>query len=391
MIAVDLYRTLCLVLSNQLEQASLATLDESTWKQLANLAENQGVAPLLYWRFKENNIRDHLCIPEEVYYRLKSAYYQTLSRNIVLYQELRRILYALEEAGIPAILLKGAALAVTLYEDIGLRPMGDIDLLIHKKDLTQIFNVMKTLGYQLESSRFRLWLMSGVLYEANFDGGVQNTCHVEFHWSLIGGEYSRYYPELDWFWKHSQMLSTKIISAKFLDQEPSLLYLSAHLTLKHGMAEAILLWMHDLYIQLKTPNLKIDWDEIINQAEKFHWESSMLVAIQEVCQRFDINLNHLAIRNYKNIGSSPDHPLIMSKMRPRTHLQSAKDEMKMVNWLGKCIWLVYFIFPPYSYLKQIYPSKHWNHQFIYTVFYWTRMTKNVFNTLNNTPIKPGKQ
>jgi hypothetical protein len=386
----DLYRTLGLLLSNQSERVDLNTIDGATWGCLVSLAEVEGVAPLLYWIFKDHPAASRPSIPDGAYSRLQAAYYQTLSRNLLLYQELVLILQALGEVGIPVIVLKGAALAATVYDDIGLRPMGDIDLLVHKKDLNRIFQIMEKMSYKLDLSRLRLFLMSGVLYEANFDGGGLGNSHVEFHWSLIGGEYSRYRPKMDWFWEHSKLISTKLINARFLEPEAHLLYLAAHLILKHGMAEAILLWMNDLYLLMYKQNLNIDWDEIMHQARSFHWESCTLVAIQEVCRLFDVNLSQEVFGLLTHNQRSKDFPLVLSKMKPRSHLQSALDELRMVNWLGKCGWLVDFIFPRYSYLKQIYPSKRWNHQFIYTVFYWARMTKDVFNTLKNAQIKPGK-
>jgi len=53
----------------------------------------------------------------------------TLARNLLLYHELPRILKVLSP--LPVIVLKGAALAATIYHRIGLRTMGDLDLLVH--------------------------------------------------------------------------------------------------------------------------------------------------------------------------------------------------------------------------------------------------------------------
>jgi hypothetical protein len=101
----------------------------------------------------------HYCVPDSVLplspaarERCAQAYYHTAARNLLIYQELSHILAALAttdsfsisdfgfgisqfairnpQFAIPTVVLKGAALATTLYPSIGLRPMGDIDLLV---------------------------------------------------------------------------------------------------------------------------------------------------------------------------------------------------------------------------------------------------------------------
>ena len=45
------------------------------------------------------------------------------------------------------MLLKGAALAITVYDSIGLRPMGDLDLLVPEERLAEAVARLKALGY----------------------------------------------------------------------------------------------------------------------------------------------------------------------------------------------------------------------------------------------------
>ena len=62
--------------------------------------------------------------------RLKGIHRHTLVRNHILLHQVRGILEALHGAGIDTLVLKGAALALTHYKDLGLRPMDDLDLLV---------------------------------------------------------------------------------------------------------------------------------------------------------------------------------------------------------------------------------------------------------------------
>ena len=54
--------------------------------------------------------------------------------GVVRREALRAILLRLSEASVPVVVLKGAALAALVYPSPTLRPMGDIDLLVHARD-----------------------------------------------------------------------------------------------------------------------------------------------------------------------------------------------------------------------------------------------------------------
>src|SRR5882724_9901509 len=112
------------------------------WQEVLKSASWHGVAPLVY-----HNLKSISGIPQEVMDQLKGAYCGNIARNMYLYAELRRILEGFREKGLNVIVLKGAALAQSVYGDIGLRPMGDIDLLVRKEDLDCAEQIMSTLGY----------------------------------------------------------------------------------------------------------------------------------------------------------------------------------------------------------------------------------------------------
>ena len=62
------------------------------------------------------------------------------------------LLSRLDDRGVPALLMKGAALSVSHYPDMGLRPRGDTDLLVFPEDMAVVAEELGTLGYSpLES------------------------------------------------------------------------------------------------------------------------------------------------------------------------------------------------------------------------------------------------
>ena len=71
----------------------------------------------------------------------------TGARNTLLYQELGLVLQALQHENIPVIVLKGAHLAALVYRHIALRPMSDLDLLVHPSDLERAAAKLRDLNY----------------------------------------------------------------------------------------------------------------------------------------------------------------------------------------------------------------------------------------------------
>ena len=156
----SLYRLLCAILrdldlqqpgQSQYDPATLERLNalsEDDWTLLGRMAEAERVGPLIYWAAK-NSQELRAAFDQRTYTVVQTAYYASAAHNAVLFQELERILRMLEAAGIPVIVLKGAALAQTIYPDIALRPMTDLDLLVLQKDLDRAVTLIRESGYQL--------------------------------------------------------------------------------------------------------------------------------------------------------------------------------------------------------------------------------------------------
>src|SRR5438045_2442791 len=88
-------------------------LTDSEWSALARTAVRHGVAPLVYARLSTTSDR----VPPHVLDVLKGYFFRTGLENLRLYTRLAPVLRALAAQGIDAIVLKGAFLADTVYED----------------------------------------------------------------------------------------------------------------------------------------------------------------------------------------------------------------------------------------------------------------------------------
>jgi hypothetical protein len=116
---------LSLIISERLPDADLASFSQADWELLIREAQTQGVGPLVYWTLSKSGKFSSL--PESARNSLRIMYSSTWMHNQMIFKELEVLAHLFNQAGIPVVVLKGACFALTIYPDIGLRPMSDVD------------------------------------------------------------------------------------------------------------------------------------------------------------------------------------------------------------------------------------------------------------------------
>ncbi len=104
-----------------------------------------GTLPLLYWNLQ--GLPAGLA-PTEVLSRLREHFHETASRNLFMTAELVQLLRLFRERGIAAVPLKGPALAQSLYGNLALREFSDLDILVRRRDVGRVKDLLVSLGYQ---------------------------------------------------------------------------------------------------------------------------------------------------------------------------------------------------------------------------------------------------
>ena len=113
------------------------------WESVSAQAEAHGMAPLLYAHSRAAGMQ----LPPAVKRKLQGLYLRHQHANRVRADVLRDILSAYAAAGVPALVLKGAALCHTVYPEPGLRPMSDLDILVREADLRRAQSLLTDLGF----------------------------------------------------------------------------------------------------------------------------------------------------------------------------------------------------------------------------------------------------
>ncbi len=277
---VDQY--LVRLLINPLELDVSFWQSASLWDELFGRAERHGVAPLIYWQFRQ----DHDFFPEKVFQKFRQAYIQTLGRNKILLAELDRLVELLTAQQIDVVLFKGAVFSRLLYDDIGLRPMSDLDLLVRKQDIPTAVAVLKQAGYEEPVLHQSESLKKDVTHDVHLRQSIQPYVDIEVHWLLGGGERYRYQPDMTWFWQRVVPLEGWRKGVYTFSPAAHLLYLCAHLGYQHGLGNVGLLWLVDIARFLAKEQETIDWEDFAEGAKHQTWSAAAYYTLREVQKHF---------------------------------------------------------------------------------------------------------
>lgn len=154
------------------------------WPTLTKRIIDDGLAPLLYHRFRSRPEQ----LPPATFNQLKHHYYQNASVNHIRQQELKRIGHNFSGRDIPILVLKGAALATTIYEDPALRFMGDLDIAVPPQQASEALTLLQADGYQPIEALADNRTMT-LLHEKGWHVGLRRfvwgkQIDLEFHWPL---------------------------------------------------------------------------------------------------------------------------------------------------------------------------------------------------------------
>ena len=152
------------------------------WLAFIPQAEMHGLAPLTYRHVQTCGAQ----IPADARLQLQGLYLRHKYANQSLRAVLGEMLAALHEAGIEMLVLKGAALAYTVYPEPGLRPMRDLDILVPAVQVEAAQAVLLEIGFQATGFIEELSVNHRHLDVLQLERNGR-TVSVEVHQSLLSG------------------------------------------------------------------------------------------------------------------------------------------------------------------------------------------------------------
>ncbi|MCS6908741.1 MAG: nucleotidyltransferase family protein [Anaerolineales bacterium] len=344
-------RYLLSLLSNRPPSFPAEIPSTELWQELYGRAEQHRVAPLVYWKLRQGQS----VIPSSVFDRFKHSYLTTLARNRVLLAELDRIVQLLVPLGVQVVLLKGMVFVRTLYEDIGLRPMSDLDILLHKGDIPKAVWILKQNGYEEPILHQSELLKQDVTHDVHLRQTQPPYLDLEVHWLLVSGERFRHKTDMDWFWRRIMPLQGWQEGVYTLSPVAHLLYLCGHLGYQHGLGTIGLLWLVDIARFLKKYEAQIDWEDFVVGAKHLSWSAAAYYTFRQV-QKYLFQSPPTSVMERLRLQMTAEeekHVLSMSVVAPSRVLFAWKQFQQLDN-AARVRNIVGRLFPSLAFMRERY-------------------------------------
>ena len=228
------------------------------WNYTLESAKRLGTAPLLYRHLQTEELSP--LVPKEVLKSLHKDYERQAMKNLRLYAQLTEILKAMNAQNIPVILLKGSFLAKWVYEDIALRPMSDMDILVREGDKDTAKQALLDLGYHQEktfNSDIHEEVLTPQRHMAPFvkKGAAPIEVHTNYLNLAIGGP-----AEMQNAWENAVPITLNNHTCYRLSNEDCFINLFEHLAKHVKVSGTTLYWFTDLHEMIHKFGTQTDWN-----------------------------------------------------------------------------------------------------------------------------------
>ena len=229
-------------------------------------------------------------VPPDIDRELRKVHHEYWADNQRLFRKLETMLLRLHAAGIPTLVLKGAALALLNYRDMALRPMSDFDILVPEEHGPQLVRQFVQEGWVpdcIPASAPQTDYFFRFRHVVDLAHPQEGT--VDLHWHVI---LEATYRGADLhFWEGSVPLQVKSVTTRALNPADQLLHTCLHGYPYNPMPS--IRWIVDAVTILRTST--VDWERMVRVAGDLRVTIPCAEALEFLNREFDACVPQQAI------------------------------------------------------------------------------------------------
>ena len=335
-------------LSGDLSWESTADWDVAT---LVEAADDHGVNALVWQALAGTSGR-----ASDLYQALTPRVRAAATRDIFIKRDMDTVLAALAAAGVHALVIKGSALAYTVYSAPWLRPRTDTDLLVPYGEIAMATRALDDCGYSRSDA-----LTSGTLvsHQIAFERVDAHDVHhvIDLHWKIVNPQMLADSLPFDDLWQSSQQAPQLGPAARVPSPIASVVLACVH-RLAHHQGHDRLVWLVDLKL-LASTFTETDWETLARLACQRGIAGLCLDGLRQSRDRLGCRLP--AAVEATLASSAPREPsrmYLQGVVHKRDVLVS--DLSTLANWTSRLRLLREHAFPPAAFIRQRYGvSNRW--------------------------------
>ncbi|MGQ0641623.1 MAG: nucleotidyltransferase family protein [Gemmatimonadaceae bacterium] len=238
-----------------------------SWPWLIAVAELERATRVVWQRCSSLGIHP---VPDESKLQLEQLASIAAFRAEHLRARLHETIEVLENQGIDCVLLKGAALANTIYSSFIERPMGDIDLMVAPADAERAHAAVRNAGWTWDEATFPFARYAGHHHLPPLDDGAGTGIRLELHTGIAieGHPFAITFDELR---SAGRGVPVGKSTATVPSPEHLLVHECVHFAWSHVLSFGS--WRTVRDVQLMAQRDSVDWDGFVDQTRRHRADS----------------------------------------------------------------------------------------------------------------------
>ena len=243
-----------------------ALLLQGVYNQLEEKYSEQHIVEQIHFHGITQLVNQTNILPHALAAKLSENIKMSVAVELMKKNALVDLFQTLNDVGLQNILLiKGSALAHSLYSDSWLRPRTDNDILINKTEFKQYKTEFENLGYQ------QLTSIKGdyVSYQSTFVKSLSsNVKHIlDLHWKISNRQLLANCLKLDDLLTSSIALDCNITATILIPNHINSLLIAVIHRIGHHAHEERLIWLYDIHLLCETLS-DDDWKTLLDTVQQ---------------------------------------------------------------------------------------------------------------------------
>jgi Uncharacterised nucleotidyltransferase len=340
-------------------------------RELLSAAADHGVEGLTWRAFGAAVSQRGLEVREELHDRARSA----AARDLFIQRDMRAVLDVLIAAHVPALVIKGSALAYSVYERPWLRPRTDTDLLIRFDDFEAASRQLEACGYVRSVALTSGTLVSHqVAFERVDDHDVRHV--IDLHWKVANPQVLAEALTFEDLWRDRRPAPALGPSARVPSVVGSAVLSCIH-RLAHHQGHERLIWLYDLRLLTRRFGAA-EWDELRRLSCDRGVAGLCLDGLLRARDLLGADLSS-AVETALRLAAPGEasHHYLEGTVRRRDVLTS--DLEALPSWRDRLRLLREHAFPPAAFIRQRYGVKNtwllpalYVHRIVTGAYKWVR-------------------
>lgn len=252
------------------------------WKTLVDFDDVDGgtvrLLPLIYRNLLAARVQDPLMG------KLKGIYRRAWYRNQLVFHRAANVMELMAGKGIDALLLKGPALVLQYYKDLGVRPMDDFDLLVRPAQASQAIAVLQESGWLVARKNSRA-VEPQIPLRNSADFVSSDDAVIDLHWNLLNG--AKTSDDDEEFWSRAVWVLLENVKCRALSAEDQFFHVLVHGARWNPLPP--IRWVADAYTVVLQEK-QFDWNRIVELAKRFELQLPLRLMLDCLRDQFELSI-----------------------------------------------------------------------------------------------------